>query len=317
MSRVDEALQRANAQSAGAAAAVLPRVPAGDGLVAESFPVEPPQAEREPVSVVESTAQTAVAPAADEPEVEPFAAASPIFNRIDAALGEKVIVDENIMPVSREQYRRLAAVLHDAQVDRGLKVVMVASAVAGEGKTLTASNLALTLSESYRRRVLLVDGDLRRPTLHQLFRVTASSGLSEGLNADDSKLLVRQLSPRLSLLPGGRPNHDPMAGLVSPRMQRLITEAREAFDWVIIDTPPLVMLPDANLLAPIADGVVLVIQANSTPHELVTRAVDAIGRDRILGVVLNGTTEASHGSADGYYGYAYPAGASQGRDAHR
>ena len=69
-------------------------------------------------------------------------------------------------PASREQYRRLAATLHHAQAEHGLKVVMVASAVPGEGKTLTATNLALTLSESYQRRVLLIDADLRRPSLH-------------------------------------------------------------------------------------------------------------------------------------------------------
>ena len=83
---------------------------------------------------------------------------------------------------------------------------MVASAVAGEGKTLTAANLALTFSESYQKRVLLIDGDLRRPTLHSVFRLETTSGLADGLSStSDTKVMVRQVSTRLAVLPAGRP----------------------------------------------------------------------------------------------------------------
>ena len=88
-----------------------------------------------------------------------------------------------------------------------------------------------------------------------------------------------------------------MAGLTSERMRRLIDEAREAFDWVIIDTPPVGLLTDANLLASMVDGAVLVVKAGSTPYDLVKRAVDAIGRERLLGVVLNRADEQPHGRA--------------------
>jgi capsular exopolysaccharide synthesis family protein len=240
-------------------------------------------------------------------------AADSLFARIDARFSEKVIIDADMMPASREQYRRLAAVLHDGQGESGLKVVMIASAVAGEGKTLTASNLALTFSESYRRRVLLVDGDLRRPVIHSVFRLHPASGLSEGLKSMDSKLVVRQVSPCLSVLPGGRPDADPMAGLTSSRMRRLVAEAKEAFDWVIIDTPPLVLLPDAHLLASMVDGVVLVVRANSTPHPLVKRVVDSLGRDRIVGVVLNATSSVPAGADAYYYNYSSPPQLAQAR----
>ena len=149
----------------------------------------------------------------------------------------------------------------------------------------------MTFSESYRKRVLLIDADLRRPMLHQVFKVAAATGLGEGLTgAQPAKLIVRQIMPGLSLLPAGRPSADPIEGLTSDRMRHLISEARESFDWVIIDTPPLVLLPDAHLLAPIADGVVMVVRAKSTPYALVKRAVDAIG-NRLLGVVLNGADQ--------------------------
>jgi capsular exopolysaccharide synthesis family protein len=212
-------------------------------------------------------------------------------------------------PASREQYRRLAAVLHDAQSTTGLQVVMVASAVAGEGKTLTAANLALTFSESYQKRVLLIDGDLRRPTLHSVFRLETTAGLADGLlSPSDTKMLVRQVSQRLAVLPAGRPSSDPMAGLTSDRMKQLLDEARQSFDWVILDTPPVVLLPDAHLMTSMVDGAVLVVRAGSTPFELVRRATEALGRSRIVGAVLNRTEPSGQHDKYQYYGYGTPAG---------
>lgn len=212
----------------------------------------------------------------------------PLFRRFDFNLSEKLVVDRRILPVAREQYRRIAAILHDAQASRGLRVAMIASAVASEGKSLTASNLALTLSESYRRRVLLIDADLRRPALHRTFRIDAASGLADGLDpTSQGRLIVRQVLPNLAVLPAGNPVPDPMARIISERMRQLIEEASKTFDWVIIDAPPMMLLPDAHLLASMVDAAVLVVKAGSTPHHLVKRTIDAIGKQRILGVVLN------------------------------
>jgi capsular exopolysaccharide synthesis family protein len=188
---------------------------------------------------------------------------------------------------------------------------MVASAVAGEGKTLTASNLALTFSESYQKRVLLVDADLRRPSLHTVFRLDTALGLGDGLlSSGETKMLVRQVSPRLAVLPAGRPSSDPMAGLTSERMRRLLDEAKQSFDWVILDTPPVMLLPDAHLLASMVEGAVLVVRAGSTPHDLVKRSADAIGRSRILGVVLNrAEPQGRHDDHYQYYGYSERGGA--------
>src|SRR5436190_13570379 len=220
---------------------------------------------------------------------------------------ERLVVHENAEPVAVEQYRRLAAVLHQSQMDKGNKVVMIASAQAAEGKTLTAANLALTLSESYRRRVLLIDADLRRPSLNRLFGLPHASGLSESLKASgDRPLQLLTISPALSLLPGGRADDDPMSGLTSGRMQQIIEQAAAEFDWVILDTPPVTLLTDTHLLAAMVDSAVLVIGAGSTPHELVQQTIDSLGRDKIVGVVLN-RVEASalkDASYDSYYRYA-------------
>ena len=310
MSRVEEALRRATAQAKGDVAAAEDAGSVSPDAVPEftalgvPFPIETPDRQPIPKPPVPAVPVLTAAPLA--PAVRPGAA---LLEHVDARFAEKVIVDADTLPASREQYRRLAAVLLDAQAETGIKIVMIASAVAGEGKTLTAANLAMTFSESYRKRVLLIDADLRRPTLHQLFRIAASSGLSEGLTAPgEAKLLVRQVSAGLAVLPAGRPNPDPMEGLTSERMRRLIAEAKDAFDWVIIDTPPLVLLPDAHLLASIADGVVLVVRAESTPHAMVKRAVEAIGSNRLLGVVLNAVTTGPYAGYDDYgdnYQYGY------------
>jgi protein-tyrosine kinase len=211
-----------------------------------------------------------------------------LFQGFAAEVVEKLVVTPTIDQTSLEQYRRLAATLHLSQGSRRLKVVMIASALPYEGKTLTASNLALTLSESYRRRVLLVDADLRRPTLHEMFGLPNGPGLNDMLHAtDDEKVPVIQVSPFLYVLTGGRPDADPMSMLTSDRMRRVLQEAAAKFDWVILDTPPVGLMTDAGLLAAMADAVALVVHAARTACPSIQRAIEAVGRQRVLGIVLN------------------------------
>lgn len=234
---------------------------------------------------------------------EADAPALALFQGFNPSIAEKIVATPTIRPAFVEQYRRLAGTLHHAQVERNVKVLMVTSALAGEGKSLTATNLALTFSESYHRSVLLIDADLRRPTLHETFQVPNVSGLGDGLRSDrEQKLSLVQISTRLTLLTAGRPDPDPMSGLTSDRMKRVVEEAAASFDWVIIDTPPVGLLPDANLLASMVDGTLFVVQAGQTPYQLVQRAVAAIGRDRIFGVVLNRAHDGVGGSYS-YYSY--------------
>jgi len=241
-------------------------------------------------------------PPAERPSAPPHAVGPmAVFKRFDPRVAEKLVTSPLARQVSVEQYRKLASSLHFAQVERGVKVVMVASAMAGEGKSLTATNLALTLSESYHRRVLLIDADLRHPTLHEIFQVPNVSGLSDGVKAEAAaKLSLIQISQHLTLLPAGRPDSDPMAVLVSERMHRVVTEAAERFDWVIIDTPPVGLLSDANLLAGMVDTTLLVVRAGATPHVLIQKTIEALGREKIFGVVLNG---AEGGIGRGYHKY--------------
>jgi receptor protein-tyrosine kinase len=195
-------------------------------------------------------------------------------------------------PILVEQFRRLAATLHHAQSASGIRVIMLTSASPDDGKTWTALNLALVLSESYRRRVLLIDADLRRPSLADITDVTDTVGLSDALRAPtDKKLGILQIAPNLNLLPAGRPDPDPMGGLTSARMRQILEEAAGQFDWVILDAPPMNPMADAGLLAHMVEGAVFVIRAGKTQYEAAQKSIDALGRDRILGVVLNGVDE--------------------------
>jgi capsular exopolysaccharide synthesis family protein len=224
---------------------------------------------------------------------------------IDSPARERLVLSKDAPPMLGEQFRHLAATLHRAQASQQLKTLMVTSASVGDGKSLTATNLALTLSESYKRQVLLIDADLRRPSLHKLFRLSSGRGLSDGLTADgEGAVGLAQITERLTLLPAGRPQPDPMGGLASPRMRHIVEEAADRFDWVIIDTPPVGLLADASVLSAMVDGAVLVVRAGVTPFPEVDAAVAALGREHILGIVLNAANPADI-RGKRYYGYYY------------
>ena len=299
MSRIDEALKRAREQAADGAES------AGSGVFQDAWDVGA-EARPEPGSDLEPLpSPEPVGPG----ESAPAASSLAVFHSFDPQLAEKIVATSGMRPGFVEQYRKLAGVLHHAQLSKNLKTVLVTSAMAGEGKTLTATNLALTLSESYRRSVLLIDADLRRPTLHETFQVPNVSGLGDGLRSEaEQKLSLVQVSPRLTLLTAGRPDPDPISGLTSERMRRVLEEAATRFDWVIIDTPPVALLPDARLLAAMTDATLLVVRAAKTQYPVIRRTVEAIGRQRIFGVVLNRAEDGLAASGHGYYSYydSYP-----------
>lgn len=300
MSRLREALERARTSEYGGTPPSTPGVapPAAAVAVADVW-----QLDDLAVNSVGASEDTQVVAAPDGSATQNGAAddhGAPIAERL--AAGEKLVVLPGADVTLVEQFRRLAAALHHAQRENGARTVMIASAVEGEGKTLTATNLALTLSESYQRRVLLIDADLRRPSIHSRFNLENKVGLSDTLKhvVHDGEMPIHRVSQNLWVITGGPPDPDPMSGLVSDTMRQLLAEAVEQFDWVIVDTPPVVLLPDANLLAAMIDTALLVVRANSTPYPLSVRAVEAIGQQRILGIVLN-RAEHSALSEGGYY----------------
>jgi len=302
MSRIDEALSRTEGNQ------VPPQRRHNDAFTSAWTLSEP-----EPISagaaVTSSPGPMAVpaAGAAREPvaEARSLLAEEPSTREmmeLRAAWADRLAISSQANPVLVEQFRRLAASLHHAQTNGQLKVVMVTSASPGDGKTLTAVNLAVTLSESYRRRVLLVDSDLRRPSISNISQAMPQVGLSDGLRSSvERKLSLLQLTEMLTFLPAGSPDPDPMSGLTSTRMQRIIEEASTRFDWVILDAPPVGPVADANLLAAIADAIVLVVRAADSRYPDVQKALDTLGRERIFGVVLNAVEVNENEAYSRYY----------------
>jgi len=217
----------------------------------------------------------------------------------------KIVSTDGFSNAALEQYRKLAASLHYAQCERGLKIIIAASALPEEGKSLTAVNTALTLAESYQRRVVLIDADLRRPSIGRVFGIPPLNGLTEMLKAerDQQQVALVRISERLHVVPAGRPDPDPIRGLTSDSMKRLIAQASAAYDWVIIDTPPVTLLPDANLITSIAGAVLLVVRCGKAPLSLVRRTIEALGHERIAGVIMNAVDFAHDRNAGGYYHY--------------
>lgn len=336
MSRIEEVLRRASregiAGSATSASVTEARAATpgirDDGALAPAWEFADDEGDRQGPELVAPSGPAPVAlPAApwdfsEEAPAEEAAPEEPVSVQVMAAqtvteaaplmAGSDVLITRTLRLDAIEQYRKLAASLHEAQMDRGIHSVLCTSALMGEGKTVTACNLALTLSESYGRRVLLIDADLRRPQVHVMFGIPNESGLREVLTApEDTKLRLRQVTPRLSLLTAGSAPGDPMSGLTSDRLRQVIAEASMRFDWVIVDTPPVLILPDARVLVSTVDAVLLVVRAGSTTYRTVKRAVDVIKRERIFGAVLNSVEEgvlaSDYAGYDRYYAAVRPA----------
>ena len=285
MSRIDQALRIWEGANGAEASEAGPRQPKGASALHE-YPDEGPKRHprEEPAS---SRSLESAQP--ERPAAPVRRTATPVAKSPDNADRQARLVTGRgaTSTVSLEQYRKVAAVLHEEQVRRQLKTVMITSALPEEGKTLTLVNLALTLSESYARRVLVIDADLRRPGLHTVLNIPNDRGLSEALRDGRQELPFIQVSSRLSALTAGNPGPAPLAGLTSTRMGEVVEECAAGFDWVLIDTPPVGVLSDAQVLARLVGAVIFVIGAGSTPAAAVERAVAELGPDSIIGTVLN------------------------------
>lgn len=211
--------------------------------------------------------------------------------------------------LAAEQYRSLRTRLKRSENGRVLRTIAITSPSKGDGKSLTAANLALTMAQEYQERVLLVDADLRRPTLHRLFGVAEDPGLADVLMnlAELDQALVTLPEHHLTLLPAGMPPSHPAELLGSTAMRRVMDALRTRFDRVLIDVPPVTPLADLHILAPMVDGMLMIVRAGVTPKPAIERALAGVDASRVVGIVLNETGDPRSSAAD-YEGYGYIAG---------
>jgi capsular exopolysaccharide synthesis family protein len=201
-----------------------------------------------------------------------------------------------------EQFRALRTRLLQASEREHRRSFVITSAGMGEGKTLTALNLAWLLAQTDGATALLIDADLRQPCAADYFGIDAEFGLSEILTgqAELTKAIVKLEPAGLHLLPGGTAREDVTELLSGPRFGRLLEDAQKLFDYIIIDTPPLGIFSDASLVINRADGALLVVRASATRYTVVDRLLEQIPRARMLGVVLN-RAETTPADAGYYY----------------
>ncbi|HET9598176.1 MAG TPA: CpsD/CapB family tyrosine-protein kinase [Anaeromyxobacteraceae bacterium] len=190
--------------------------------------------------------------------------------------------------MAAEQYRLLLARLDRAPASRPMRTVAISSCARGEGRSLTAANLALTAARD-GRETALVECDLRRPSLSQLFDLAPRAGLAEVLEGKAELAQAMARVGALSVLCAGA-TRDPAAAFRSARLASTVDALRSSHRLIVLDAPPALALADAGRLASMADGVVLVVRAGETPREAVRLAVDTL-QDRLVGIVLNGVEE--------------------------
>ncbi len=215
---------------------------------------------------------------------------SDFLTRVDPHL----IMHREADPAAVEQFKMLRTKLF-FQRENSPRSLMIASTVAGEGKTLVAANLAVSLALGLTGEALLIDCDLRRPAISKLFGLPDKRGLADYLTRAESieDLVVRTPLPGLLFLPSGGALHGSAPELLSsPRMATLFSELAGLFPdhRIICDCPPLSSGPDAAILGHYVDGALLVVMANETSREAAARSLTALGREKVLGVVFNGFT---------------------------
>lgn len=203
-----------------------------------------------------------------------------------------------------ERFRTLRSRLYQIAGTRTLRRLLVTSSVAAEGKTLVASNLAQSIVQQPEQRVLLLDADLRASRLHQALGAPSQPGLADYLrgDADEFEVIQKGTEENLCLIPGGRRVSNPSELLLSERMNDLLNCLTPIFDWIIIDSPPALPVHDASILADLANGVLLVVQAGSTHVDDAERAAQEFQNKNVVGVVLN-QVEKSDFYGDRHYSY--------------
>jgi capsular exopolysaccharide synthesis family protein len=206
-----------------------------------------------------------------------------------------------------EQYQSLRLKLERLQQDRGVRVLAITSPGANEGKTVTSINLAAALARGPKARVLLVDADLRRPAVgrHLSMPETGEAGLAEAIADEASSLaaVVRHVRgpDGLSVVPAGSAPAEVHELLRSPKLDQLLQDARQHYDFVVLDTPPLIPVCDAAVLSRVVDGTLVVVAAHETSRKQLGEALSLLDEAKTLGIVFNGDDRALTRGYDAYY----------------
>lgn len=199
--------------------------------------------------------------------------------------------------LAAEKFRFLSVRLRQMQQARGLKRLLITSTIAEEGKSMVSANLAFTLARKNRQKVLLLEGDLRRPVMCSRFGLGIRfTGLVEWLHGDTGGFpsVYRLEDTGVCLLPAGNPPENPLELIQLPKMAELLERFASWFDWIVIDSPPLLPLADTSVWSRLAEGILLVTREGVTDRRELTRGIDVLDRSKLLGMVVNSCDNIDH-----------------------
>ena len=262
-----------------------------------------PEPVAKPPAATEKPPETGAAAIPGRPQTAPVAVQQGYDRN---ALDKNLVALLDPQSFEAEQFKILRTNLLFPESGRSPRLVMVTSALPGEGKSFVAANLAVSVAQHVNWNVLLIDCDLRRPSIHRQFGYQESPGLSDYLSNGISlqPLLLKTRIDNLTILPSGKPPRNPSELLSSDRMSALLKEvaARYQDRLIIIDSPPPRMAAESGALARLVDGIVLVVKYASTPREAVSDLIDKIGKEKVLGAIINRFEARSPFYKSHYYG---------------
>lgn len=204
-----------------------------------------------------------------------------------------------------EKFRFLAVRLRQLRQSRPLKKVLITSTIPEEGKSTVAANLACTLARRKPKRTLLLEGDLRRPSISSQFGLSKLPGLCEWLSGQSSNINIYRLQDiGVWLLPAGSAPENPLELMQSGRLSPLMEQLESSFDWIVIDSPPILPLADTSLWSRMADGILLVTRTGITNKQELRRGVEALEKSKLLGALVNSSSNAAHSDYYQRYGYS-------------
>jgi protein-tyrosine kinase len=222
------------------------------------------------------------------------------------ALDRKLVTLKAPASFAAEQYQGLRMTVERLRALRDVRVIAVTSPAAGDGKTVTAINLAGALGHGSSTRVLLIDADLRRPAVGDRLGIDMDGmrGLVDAVSDSTAQMqdVTRTVNGfNLAVVPAGLVDAPVHEILRSNRLERMIADARQRFDFIVLDTPPLLPVFDAALISRLVDGVIVVVAANRTPRKLVGEALNVLDPQKVLGIVFNGEPRPLFGYYDSSY----------------
>lgn len=234
--------------------------------------------------------------------------AAPAARSVSGTLDPRLVAAFAPQSLAAEQYRSLRTRIKASENGRVFRSFIITSPNKGDGKSLTAANLALTMAQEFHQRVLLVDADLRRPSIHHLFGINETPGLTDVLMGGSTleNALVDIPEHHLTVLASGLVPVHPAELLGSTGMRRVLDTLRSRYDRVILDMPPVAPLADVSIAAGMVDGILMIVRAGVTPKPAIERALAGLEMSKVLGLVLNDAGEP--GAQYGYGGYGYVAG---------